>query len=171
MNCYFAQVSFRALVLPYREKLLLFMPAYSILTCCNFTTFLCDLFFLHVGGKLGFYYKDHEILPPLPGIDILPLQCFPVFYSKKNSETIIIAAFPLLYSNSKTQKLTVFFSCSGFPSVHCRKPQRRLIRRSVGAWSGRIWPTVRGLRRGMLYQFIWYLVKQIAMLMPNIACL
>jgi xylulokinase len=22
---------------------------------------------LNVGGKLGFYYKDHEILPPLPG--------------------------------------------------------------------------------------------------------
>lgn len=77
-------------------------------------TFLCDLFFLHVGGKLGFYYKDHEILPPLPGIDVLPLQCFPVFYSKKNSETIIIAAFPLLYSNSKTQKLTVYFHAVGF---------------------------------------------------------
>jgi len=25
---------------------------------------------MHVGGKLGFYYKDHEILPPLPGIDV-----------------------------------------------------------------------------------------------------
>ena len=24
-------------------------------------------FIMYVGGKLGFYYKDHEILPPLPG--------------------------------------------------------------------------------------------------------
>ena len=27
--------------------------------------------FLHcymTGGKIGFYYKDHEILPPLPGL-------------------------------------------------------------------------------------------------------
>lgn len=23
--------------------------------------------FLLIGGKLGFYYKEHEILPPLPG--------------------------------------------------------------------------------------------------------
>ncbi|RVX22446.1 Xylulose kinase [Vitis vinifera] len=29
------------------------------------------------GGKIGFYYKDHEILPPLPGIYI---QDFPVNY-------------------------------------------------------------------------------------------
>jgi len=63
------------------------MPAYFILTCCNFTiylvTSLCDFFFMHVGGKLGFYYKDHEILPPLPGIDVLSLQRFSLFYSKK----------------------------------------------------------------------------------------
>jgi len=57
---------------------------------------------------------------------------------------IIAAFFPLLFS--KTQKLTVF-SCSGFPSVRCRKPQWRLIRHSVGAWSGRISPTVRGLQK------------------------
>lgn len=25
---------------------------------------------LYIGGKLGFYYKDHEILPPLPGSDV-----------------------------------------------------------------------------------------------------
>jgi hypothetical protein len=47
---------------------------------------------MHVGGKLGFYYKDHEILPPLPGIDVLSLQHFPLFYFYfKNSVTIIIA--------------------------------------------------------------------------------
>ena len=31
---------------------------------------LCFLLYkllLYIGGKLGFYYKDNEILPPLPG--------------------------------------------------------------------------------------------------------
>lgn len=31
---------------------------------------ICSLFliqFAETGGKIGFYYKEHEILPPLPG--------------------------------------------------------------------------------------------------------
>jgi hypothetical protein len=29
------------------------------------------LYILYAGGKLGFYYKDHEILPPLPGNNVV----------------------------------------------------------------------------------------------------
>lgn len=31
-----------------------------------------------IGGKIGFYYKDHEILPPLPG-GFLTFSCFHSF--------------------------------------------------------------------------------------------
>lgn len=36
---------------------------------CDFTAFLLFIRLLKnsPGGKLGFYYRDHEILPPLPG--------------------------------------------------------------------------------------------------------
>jgi len=31
------------------------------------STLLSHNVFSLIGGKLGFYYKEHEIIPPLPG--------------------------------------------------------------------------------------------------------
>jgi hypothetical protein len=40
------------------------------------------------GGRLGFYYKEHEILPPLPGNQKLTTPLFLIF--------LLIMYFPFL---------------------------------------------------------------------------
>jgi hypothetical protein len=62
-------------------------------------------YILYVGGKLGFYYKDHEILPPLPGNNVL------------------VSATLLLPCTINTNAEKKDHSCSGVSSIHCRKLQ------------------------------------------------
>jgi hypothetical protein len=73
------------------------------------------------GGKLGFYYKEHEILPPLPGHSLIfpPIKLLVL-------DTKLILFFKKL--------LTFFYGSSWLPPLRYRKFLRR-IGRNEGAGS------------------------------------
>lgn len=50
---------------PLNGLLLYSFSTYSGINC--YTLFFSLMLLSAIGGKMGFYYKEHEILPPLPG--------------------------------------------------------------------------------------------------------